>query len=187
MDQLNPISRARLDEAATLLVMNQRARLTGLILVLTCIATIAVGTFAAIALHDANVLLPCPSFALLAASFAAQQYAEVSVLGAARAHLEARIALDLEGVLIYESRVSPLRQHPPLVAGVRLLQATTAVVIAAAIITGVIVAFDGRPWAVPAGYSLTTAVCLASAVMSYRDMLLAPRVAARELPVDSRR
>jgi hypothetical protein len=174
-------------EALALLRINQRDRLVGLALIATAFASIAVSAVVGVALRSDDPAIPLPGFVLILLSLAFQQYAEVSVLGAARRQIERALAAELGGYgLIYETALSGVRQHPPLVASVRLLQTVGALVVAAVIVVGAVAALDHHPAIVEVGFVAITAACLASAALSYRDMLRAGSVAERALAASLR-
>lgn len=169
-------------EAIALLTINQRARLAALWLTVAIFTLIALTVVVGIVAQTDDVVIPLPAAVLVVTSCLFQQYADLTVIGAARALLERRIGTALgEYGLIYESAVAPIRKRAPLVVGVRLMQATSALIIAAAIGVGAVVAFDDQPVRVELGFAVLTGAALASAVLSYRDMLRSGPVASREL------
>lgn len=108
-------------EASALFEANQAARrqdfwlLTGSFVWIAVTATIALGTRRTVA------LVPLAPLSRSALALVFQTYSDVSVLGAARQALEARLRAERHGGLIYETAVAGIRQQGPLVTGVRLL------------------------------------------------------------------
>lgn len=153
-------------EARSLLAANQAARRLALVVTLAVLAATAV----ALATGARRVMSVEAPFCLLGVSFAFQIYAEVSVLGTARASLE-RSLTDHGGTgVFYERDIVPVRQRSPLVVSVRVLQAVTALFVTGAVVAGVVVAFEDSA-ALAAGTVVATALSLITAVLSYRDML----------------
>jgi hypothetical protein len=169
-------------EAVALLTINQQARHVALRLTVAIFMLIAVTVVVGIVARTDDVAIPLPAAVLVLASCLFQQYADLTVIGAVRAALERRVGELIGGHgLIYETVVAPIRKRPPLAAGVRVLQATSALIVAAVLGVGAVVAFDDQPVNVELGFSVLTGVALASAVLSYRDMLRSGPVASREL------
>jgi hypothetical protein len=174
-------------EALALLRINQKGRLVGVALIVAAFAAIAVTVVVSIALSSDDPAIPLPSFVLILLSLAFQQYGEVTVLGEARRRIERTLATELgEYGLIYETAVTQVRQLPPLVASVRLLQAVGTMVVVIVIAVGTVVALDRQPAIVELGFVGVTAACLVSAIMSYRDMLRAAAVAKDRLEASLR-
>ncbi|MEA2494327.1 MAG: hypothetical protein QOJ29_2238 [Thermoleophilaceae bacterium] len=117
---------ARIAEAGFLLQVNQMRRARGestLVLVLVLSLLVAI---VAVATRRTDPMLVLPPIALLLTSLSFQQYAEVTVLGAARARLEAMINEALGGeAMLYESYIAGIRKRDPLVGSVRVLQLLT--------------------------------------------------------------
>jgi hypothetical protein len=83
--------------------------------------------------------------------------------------------------LIYETSVSQIRQRPPLVTSVRLLQAVSAATGMAAIVASTVITVEqGSVWVTIAYVAVTGAAAL-SAAWSHRDMLRSGDVADRIL------
>jgi hypothetical protein len=117
-------------------------------------------------------------------SYTFQQYAEVSVTGAARAVLERLVADQLGGTygLIYEYAVAGVRKRPPLVRSVRILQVVTGFAVAVVLVVGGAVAFGGNhSWLIAAGYSIGVLVGAATAGTSFQAMLNSGREATRQI------
>lgn len=159
-------------EALALLNANQRARLAAWQLSAASFALMAATVVVAVATRNDDVLMVLPPLLLALHSLLFQLFGDVTVLGAARAALEARVNQRLaSSALIYESAVAPIRKRPPLVRSVRVLQAVSGLAVAGAVVAGLIVAFDDQPAAVSAGVSALTLLTAISAGLSYRDML----------------
>lgn len=143
---------------------------------------VVAGALAGLLAGTDDVCLLLAPGALLGMSLSFQQFADVTVLGAARERLERRLSEELgEAALIYETQVAPLRQQPPLVGSVRALQGLVGGVLAATAAVGAVAAFDDQPAPVSVGYVTAIAVTAASAAASYRDMLRSGSVAAERL------
>jgi hypothetical protein len=162
-------------EALSLFQINQAGRaaaerVLGLILAASAIA-VAAGVNAGTDLV-ATALAP---FVLLMMSYALQQYADVSVTGAARSYLEQRLADDFfdgEYPLIYERAVAGVRKRRPLVLSMRVLQGLSVVAILVAVAVGADAAFSsGRSWWIRAAFCAATIVSAVSVLLSYRAML----------------
>lgn len=165
-----------------MLAANQLARLAALRLNVGMFVAGAATIVTAIVAHDRNVLLLLAPLLLGLQSLVFQQYAELTVIGAARALLERRIAVALgESALIYETAIAPIRKRAPLVGSVRILQGVSAVAIVAAIVATLAVAVEDQPMSVSIGVSLAVVATLVSALASYRDMLRSSVVAREEL------
>jgi hypothetical protein len=169
-------------EAIALLEANQRGRAGAQRMILAAFALVTATLLVGIAARTDDVAIPLPAALLLLLSAALQQYADVTVLGAARAALETRLARELGGqALAYETAVAPIRKRPPLVGSVRLLQAVAVLVLAASVVTGGVAAFDGQPLAVTLGFCVATAAGLLTLALSYRDMCRSWPVASAAL------
>lgn len=172
---------ARQAEAMALFAANQRARLAGWILtVLTVLLVVAAVLGAVIADRDEVLLVVAPATLVLQAlSF--QLYGDVTVIGAARAALEEAVNEALGApALVYESYVAPIRKRSPLVASVRMLQAVVAGLALAAVVAGVVVAFDQEA-ATAVTFLAATLVTAIAAALSYRDMMRSWSVASADL------
>ncbi len=172
----------RRQEAAALLRVNQGVRAAAVLTLTGSILLAALAAVVAIADHDAVVLVPMPAIVLLFCSLAFQQFAEVSVTGAARAHLETAINGELEATgLMYESHVAPIRQRRPLVTSVRALQCVWAAGVVVLLVAATIAAYEQHEAWVPALYTAFTIATVFSCVASYRDMLRSGLTAASAL------
>jgi hypothetical protein len=172
----------RRQEAAALLEINQRVRVSAVRTLLASVLVAAGAGIAAIDSHNRSVLVPLPSIVLLLSSLAFQQFAEVSVLGAARSQLESAVNDELEAAgLVYESHVSGIRQRPPLVKSVRILQCVWAAGILILLVAATIAAYDQHAVWVPALYTAFTLATALSCAASYRDMLRSGPTAASAL------
>lgn len=187
-----PLADGRLFEAGQLLRLNQQLRASATWTLIAAFVVAAAGTIAAILARDLAVLLPLPAVTTMLCSLGFQQFAEVSVVGTARRHLEQIVNAELSGqALVYETAVARIRQRLPLVASVRLLQAVWATSLLALLIAASRVAYGSgyEAW-VPLAYSALTAAAVVSAVASYRAMLRSDREAdaalASAIPIPER-
>jgi len=172
----------RRQEAAALLRVNQSIRGAAVLTFIASVLVTAVAGIVAIVGHDSVVLLPAPSIVLLLCSLAFQQFAEVSVTGAARARLEVAINGELKATgLIYESHVAPIRQRRPLVTSVRALQCVWAAGVVVLLVAATIAAYEQHEAWVPVLYTAFTIAMVFSCVSSYRDMLRSGLTAASAL------
>jgi hypothetical protein len=145
-------------------------------------AVIAITVAAGVNSHSDAVAIALPPFILLLFSYMFQQYADVSVLGAARQALEEQLTDTLGGpTLIYETAVAGIRQRPPLVRSVRVLQALVTMLLVATIVVGTVIAFQNRHWYVTAGYVVFTTAGAVAAAMAFVDMLRSFQIAREEL------
>jgi hypothetical protein len=145
---------------------------------------VGIAVAAGVNAHNEVTAIVLAPLVVLFLSYAFQQYADVSVLGAAREALERDLSLDLAGRgLIYETEVAPIRKRRPLLVSMRVMQGASALLILAVVAVAAVVAFRDRPWYVEAGFVAGTVVALVSAVLSYRDMLRSGHIARAELGV----
>jgi hypothetical protein len=175
-------------EAASLLAANQRVRASATQIAAGSLVLAAAGAIVAIACQSEAVLLPLPTVVLLLNSLSFQLFAEVTVLGQARCHLETLVndALDADA-LIYETRVTGIRKRRPLVASVRTLQLTWAGTVAALTVYATIAAYGiGNAW-VPVLYTTFTLGAAISCSLSYAAMLRSSGTAQAALEDDSSR
>lgn len=156
----------RAEEAAALLDVNQRRR-SDAETTLALVAVLAlVVCAAAIALKDAAVFLPLPPIALLLTSLSFQQYADVSVIGAARRRLERSVNTHTdEAALMYETEVAGIRKQPPLVLSVRVMQGLTWAGLIGGIVAGTVIA-AGESWWALVLYAVLTLSASTSTVLS---------------------
>lgn len=165
-----------------LLEANQRARLAAQATMTTVFVMVTAVVTVSVSLRNEDIVIALPPATLMLLSFVFQQYADVTVLGAARAALESHIDLAVgRHALIYETVVAPVRKRPPLVRSVRLLQSLAGLLVAGIVGSGAAFAFDHQPALVEIGFTLITLGGLASAWLSYRDMLRSGRVASAAL------
>ena len=182
MDVQSELIQTHRAEAVALFSANQAARLaaervTGLVFVL-----VGITAAAGINTHNDDVAIALPPVVLLLLSYMLQQYADLTVLGAAREQLESRAnALLGERALIYESVVAPIRKRSPLVASVRILQWLSGLVVLGVVVVGTAIAFDGHPALVEWGYTVLTTATLASVALSYSAMRRSGKEAARQI------
>ncbi|HXD56228.1 MAG TPA: hypothetical protein VN618_15840 [Solirubrobacteraceae bacterium] len=172
---------ALVEESAALLAVNQRRRSHAeATLALVAVLSLVVSA-TAIALRDAAVFLPLPVIALLLTSLSFQQYADVSVIGAARRRMERSVnQLGEQAVLVYESEVAGIRKQAPLVLSVRVLQTLIWAGLVGAIGAGAFIAAEQPTWAL-AVYLGVTAVAAISATLSFIAMRRADHTAERAL------
>jgi hypothetical protein len=172
----------RREEAAALLAINQRTRglATG-ILTASLIIALTAG-LVALASHKSAVLIPVPSVLLLLSALAFQQFAEVSVTGAARRLLEHAINSHLDGTgLLYETHLARIRKRQPLVGSVRVLQCVWAAGVLGMIGAGGIAAYEQPAAWPPVPYTVFTIASMLACGSSYRDMLRSGQTAASAL------
>lgn len=168
----------RTAEARDLLEINQARRGRAEATIVLAIALTSVAVAVALGTHRKAVMIPVPTATLILLALSFQQYADVSVLGAARKKLEEVLNERAGGAgLVYESAVSPIRQRPPLVGSVRGLQSLVLVLTLGGLVGSTIIAFE-RSAAVWAPYVIATGLALAVACASYRDMMRSGPVAA---------
>lgn len=185
----SPLIESRRAEAVELLRLNQRLRMSATWTMIAALVIAATGTIAAVLARDLAVLLPLPTVTTLLCALGFQQFADVSVVGAARRDLEQLLDSELGGLaLLYESAVAGIRQRAPLVVSVRLLQAAWATSLLALLIAASDAAYSSgyEIWVVVA-YSVLTAVALLAAGASYRDMLRSGRRAGRVIAAETTR
>jgi hypothetical protein len=167
-------------EALALFQANQTGRLAAERAAQLLVTVSGVAVAAAINAKNEDVLLVLPPVVLLLISYMCQQYADVSVLGAARAAIETRLKMELgDHTLIYETLVAGIRQRPPLVRSVRIFQTTIGAVAAGVVVTGLVVALQLRSTLVVLAYIALILATAVSALMSYRDMLQSGDIAAQ--------
>lgn len=167
-------------EALALFQANQAGRLAAERAAQLLVAVLGVAVAAAISANNDHVLLALPPVLLLLASYMCQQYADITVLGAARAAIERRLKAELgEHTLIYETLVAGIRQRPPLVRSVRVFQATVGIVAAGLIVSSLVVAFQLTSAVVVLAYTVLIVATAISAFMSYRDMLRSGKIATQ--------
>jgi hypothetical protein len=171
-------------EALALFSVNQAGRAAAERIGALLLTLIGIAIAAGINAHTDAVAIALGPICLLLASYMFQQYADVSVTGAARAALEDRVAKGLGGRhgLIYEYAVADIRQTEPLRRSVRLLQGLSFVVLGGVVVTANVIALEGgRLWYVQAGSLLGTALGLWSAIASWRDMMRSGAIARRRI------
>ena len=169
-------------EAASFFAANQAARSAAERATALLFSAAAVAVSAGVASDSWDVALPLPALSLFLLAHACNQYSDLTVLGMGREHIERRVnGLLGHDALIYETALAPVLKRPPLSRGIRLLQLLVGVVIVAIAVVGTIVALDDQPLGVTVAYFGATVAALAAAVVSYRTMLQAPRVATQEI------
>jgi hypothetical protein len=151
-------------EALALFSVNQAGRQAAerVLVIIIAVSAILVGAMIRGGHNDAGMVMPPLLFLLLSYMF--QQYIEVTVTGAAREHLERKLAgLLRDRGLIYECAVAPIRKTAPLKRSFRLLQVLVGIVVGGVVIACTLIAFDGQPWYVTAGYGIATLTAAISA------------------------
>jgi hypothetical protein len=172
---------ARLVEAQTLLQLNQvrRGRAEAVLALASVLGLAAV--VVAIVTRRPEALLPVPPIALGLTSLSFQQYADVNILGRARAELERSVNAAVGApALLYESYVADIRKTRPLVTGVRALQLLAHLATLAVLIAGAVVAATHGWWIVLA-YAGSTVIAAGSCVVSHADMRRAWDVAGEAI------
>jgi disulfide bond formation protein DsbB len=165
-------------EAMVLFEANQAGRAGAVRAAILILTVLGAGVGAGINAHSSAVALALPPLTLMLLSYMFQQYADVSVTGAARDILERLIREELgTPALLYEFAVAPARRDSRLERSQRALDAALVLVVLALIGTGLAIAIEGQRWYVEVGFALSTAVSFASALMSYRDMRRAGEIA----------
>lgn len=166
-------------EATALLSANQESRRGAEQTAFFVLTVIGAAAAAGISANSSVVALALAPLTLMLTSFMCQQYVDVTMLGAARKILEKRVAEKLgKPAMFYELAVSPARHGRPFKASALILNLTTGLVVLGAVMAGVVVAADGQRWYWEVIFSFSTAISLASLVLSFRDMLRAESHAA---------
>jgi hypothetical protein len=169
-------------EAIALFQVNQAARTAAERVAALTFAVVAITVAAGINAETDDVAIVLPSVVLLLLSYMFQQYADVAVIGAARASLEARVnAVLVDRCLIYETEVASIHKGRPLVGSFHFLRALLAALVLALLCVGTYVAFDGQEPYVEVAYQAATLASLVSAVWSFIAMLRGFGVATRKL------
>jgi hypothetical protein len=169
-------------EALALFTVNQAGRQAAerVLVIIVAVSAILVGAMIRGEHDDIAMVMPPLLFLLLSYMF--QQYIDVTVTGAAREHLEQKLAgLLRDRGLIYEYAVAPIRKTAPLKWSFRLLQVLIGIVVGGIVITCTSIAFDGQPWYVTVGYGIATLTAALSAGWSGWQMLRAPTLARTAL------
>lgn len=169
-------------EAMALFSANQSARLAAQRLGIFIVVFIGIGVGAALLADDQHVVVALPPVVFVLSAMMFQQFAEVSVTGAAREVLEERLAdLGVPG-LIYERAVAGIRKRPPLVTSVRALQVLLGSGAIALTVVAAVFAFDDHHhWTLAVAYLAVTLPTLAVAATSYLHMLRSGGVARDSL------
>jgi len=165
-----------------LFAANQAARSAAQRLGLFLVVIMGPGVGAALLADEPRVVVVLPPVVLALSAIMFQQFADVSVMGAAREVLEQRLS-DLGAAgLIYERAVAGIRQRPPLVASVRALQASLGcAAIALAVVAAVIAVSGDHRWTLAAAYAATTVPAIAVAAASYHHMRRSGAIARASL------
>lgn len=175
----DPLVQARLQEARSLFELNQRrrGRAEGTLLMATVVSVAA--AVVALAARRPEVLLPLPPTVLALAALAFQQYADVTVLGAARQSLEDELLRRLGAeALVYERHVARVRKETRLSLSVRAVQSLGWATALGAAALGAALAV-GQPTWVVVTYVLALAAAGAVCALSYWSMLQAGDEARR--------
>lgn len=159
-------------EAIALFQINQAARTAAERVAQLTFALVAITVAAGINAETDGVAIVLPPVVLLLLSYMFQQYADVAVIGAARASLEARLHTLLgDRCLIYETEVASIHKEPPLVQSLHLLRALVTAVVIATVCVGTFVALDGQRVYIEVGYVVATVASGVSAGLSFVGML----------------
>jgi hypothetical protein len=172
----------RREEAIAFFHVNQTGRNAVERVVALFFSVAAIAGSVGVAAGTPDVLLPLPALLFLLLSYMFQQYSDLTVLGGARRRLEDLVNEQLGAkALVYETAVAQIRQVPPLVNSVRLLQGLLGVIVLAATAVATVVAFDHHSALIPVAYLFGTAVAITSALYSYLHMLRTPSICAEKL------
>jgi hypothetical protein len=172
----------RREEAIAFFHVNQTGRNAVERVVALFFSVAAIAGSVGVAAGTPDVLLPLPALLFLLLSYMFQQYSDLTVLGVARRRLEDLVNAQIgQKALIYETAVAQIRQIPPLVNSVRLLQGLLGAIVLGATGVAVVVAFRDHSTLVRVAFVIGTAVAIASAVYSYLHMLRTPPVCAEKL------
>jgi hypothetical protein len=169
-------------EAIAFFEVNQAARTAAERVMALIFSVSGIAASVGIAADTDRVVVPLPAVLLLLLSYMFQQYGDLTVVGTTRRYLEDLVNDELHGEgLVYESAVARIRQVPPLVQSVRMLQTAMGLVLAAATGWAIWIIVEGVPELMVIGFAFATAVALASAALSYRDMLRSGSESAEKL------
>jgi hypothetical protein len=167
-------------EAAALFTANQNTREAAERTAFFVLTIIGAAAATGISAHSSLVALALSPLTLMLMSYMCQQYVEVTVLGAARARLEDELANTLPARgLIYERAVSPVRHGKPFSTSIRILNASTIIVVIGAVAAGIVVAIEGQAWYWEVAFGASTFLSAVSAAASFWDMHRASRDASR--------
>jgi hypothetical protein len=160
----------RRDEAMALFHANQAGRNAAERVAVVIVALASIAAAAGIERGSIDVVIPLPALYALLLSYAFQQYADVTVIGAARRRLEDLVNQRLGATaLVYETAVAPIRKVPPLSVSVRVLQVLVGVIVAAVLAVASVAAAD-ETVLVRTAYWIGTLLCFGSAGLSFRAM-----------------
>ncbi len=172
----------RRSEALALFQANQAGRTAGGQVAALVLTVIGLAVAAGINAHTDVIALAIPPIALILISFMFQQYADVTVTGAARAVLEQCVAKELGAhALIYEYAVAPIRQRPPYSTSMGILKGAIVLAVLTMVGVGIFAATQHRPWYLVVGFAIGTGIGLLSAAASFRDMKRVGEFARREI------
>lgn len=162
---------SRRDEALAFFQVNQAGRTAVERVVALFFSVAAIAGSVGVAARTPNVALPLPTLLLLLLSYMFQQYGDLTVIGTSRRYLEDLVNEAVGGKgLIYETAVAQIRQAPPLVRSMRLLQSLLGLTVLAATAGAAIVAIRDHNSLVLVSYVLATALAAASALYSFVHM-----------------
>jgi hypothetical protein len=172
----------RREEAMAFFHVNQTGRNAVERIVALFFSVTAIAGSVGVAAGTPDVLLPLPALLFLLLSYMFQQYSDLTVLGGARLRLEELVNDEIGAKgLIYETAVAQIRQVPPLVNSVRLLQGLLGVVVIGATAVATVVAYQDHSPLILVAFLMGTAVAIASAFYSYVHMLRTPAICAEKL------
>lgn len=172
----------RREEAIAFFHVNQTGRNAIERVVALFFSVAAIAGSVGVAAGTPDVLLPLPALLFLLLSYMFQQYSDLTVLGGARRRIEDLVneQLGAKG-LVYETAVAQIRQVPPLVNSVRLLQGLLGAIVLTATAVALVIAFQDHSTWIRVAFLLGTAVAIASALYSYAHMLRTPEICAEKL------
>ncbi len=173
---------ARREEAIAFFHVNQTGRSAVERVVALFFSVAAIAGSVGVAAGTPDVLLPLPALLFLLLSYMFQQYSDLTVLGGARRRLEDLVneQVGAKG-LVYETAVAQIRQVPPLVNSIRLLQGLLGAVVLGATAVATVVAFQDHSDLIRVAFLFGTSVAIASALYSYVHMLRTPTICAEKL------
>jgi hypothetical protein len=176
------LMQTRREEAIAFFQVNQAGRNAAERVVALFFTVAAIAGSVGVAAHNPNAILPLPALLLLLVSYMFQQYADLTVIGAARRRLEDLVNDEIDGDgLIYESTVARIRKVPPLSRSMRFFQGLTLVIILVATASGAVVAIHDHNTLILIGFVIATCLAALSCVYSYVHMLKSGDAAFEQL------
>ncbi|MGN6558675.1 MAG: hypothetical protein ACTHLH_11800 [Solirubrobacterales bacterium] len=172
----------RRDEAIALLQMSQTRRNVEerVATVLTGVTSIA-GSFA-VAVNSLNALVPLSPIYLLTLAYMFQEYADMTVIAAARRRLEDLVNTEVGGLgLIYEAVVSPIRSVPPLFRSIRMFQMWIGLIVNLVTVVAIVVVIRDHNALVIASFGVALLLALATCFYSYLHLLKSGQIAKERL------